>query len=260
MATDGDDVPVVALPERIDRRLRLGPFPSAQDAVKFLCYAATGAAVAQFAYLPVGLALAGIGFLAAVWRPEGRPWDERLLAFLRWRWHTLAGGILLRNARHKVYARSGVLRLAESDPVAVVRTGGVPVAYLPPAELARRFELFRDLLRATDGRIAFLATLGSIRTAPYLPALHGSRGSDSEARSGYSELIELLCRRRFRRRVYLVVGLGSVGSDASTRLETEVATLTDRLTALGLRPERLTNRGLIEAARQIGWSVGEGNG
>ena len=259
MPTGPDGVPVISLPERIDRRLRLGPFPSAQDAVKFLCYAAVGTAVAQFASLPVGLAVAGAGFLAAVWRPEGRAWDERALAFLRWKGRA-AGGILVSDRSDRREARGGVLKLSPSDPVAVVRTGGAPIAYLPPTDLARRFELFRDLLRATDGRIGFLATLGSIRTAPLLPSPPVCRGTDGEACAGYSELVELLCRRRFRRRVYLVVGGVSAGPDALARLETEVSSLEDRLTALGLRPERLRDRGLVEAARQIGWPVAEGNG
>lgn len=260
MATTSDDPPVVVLPERVDRRLRLGPFPSAQDALKFLCYAAAGAAVAELASVPVGLALVGAGFLAAVWRPDGRSWDERVLAFLRWKWRAGAGGVLLSGPSAGPSALSGVLKLAPSDYVAVLRTGGVPIAYLPPADLARRFELFRDLLRATEGRIAFLATLGSIRTAPLLPGPPGHPGRDAEARAGYSELVELLCRRRFRRKVYLAVGIGSAHTEALSRFETEIASLGDRLTTLGLRPVRLKDRGLIEAARQIGWSVDEASG
>ena len=257
MAAGSDGLPVVALPERIDRRLRLGPFPSAQDALKFLCYAAAGAALAELASLPAGLAVAAVGFVAAVWRPEGRSWDERLLAFLRWKGHAAAGGILLSGLRPGRSARSGLLELGPSDRVAVVRTGGVPIAYLPPADLARRFELFRDLLRATDGRIAFLATLGSIRTAPFVPAPVDRRSAETDARAGYSELVGLLCRRRFRRKIYLVVGVASAGGEALARLEGEVVSLEDRLTALGLRPVRLRGRGLAEAAREIGWSATE---
>lgn len=257
MASGSNDLPVVELPARVDRRLRLGPFPSAQDALKFLCYAAAGAVLAQFADLGMGLALAGAGFLAAVWRPEGRSWDERVFAFLRWKWRAEAGGIFLSAPFGRRSARSGRWELAPSDPVAVVRTGGIPIAYLPPTDLARRFEQFRDLLRATDGRIAFFATLGSIRTAPLLPSSSSGRGPEAEGRAGYSELIELLCRRRFRRRVYCVVGLGPAGSDTSSRLETEATSLEERLTALGLRPVRLRDHGLIEAARQIGWTIGE---
>ena len=256
MSSGPDGLPVVTVPERIDRRLRLGPFPSAQDAVKFLCYAAVGAAIAQLASLPVGLALAGVGFLGAVWRPEGRAWDERALAFLRWKWRTLGAGPVS-NDPSVSNVRGRFLKLAPSDHVAVIRTGGLPIAYLPPPELARRFELFRDLLRATDGRIGFLATLGSIRTAPFLPSPPAHQGTDGAACAGYAELIELLCRRRFRRRVYFVVGVASAGSEALRSLETEVSSLEERLTALGLRPERLQDRGLTEAARRIGWSVGE---
>ncbi len=257
MAAGADGLPVVALPERIDRRLRLGPFPSAQDALKFLCYAAAGAALAELASLPAGLAVVAVGFVAAVWRPDGRSWEERLLAFLRWQGHATAGGILLSGLRPGRSARSGLLELGPADHVAVVRTGGIPITYLPPSDLARRFELFRELLRATDGRIAFLATLGSIRTAPFLPAPEDRRSEEAPARAGYSELVGLLCRRRFRRKIYLVVGVGSGGAEARARLETEIVSLEERLTNLGLRPVRLRGRGLIEAAREIGWSAAE---
>lgn len=259
MASGADGVPVVELPERVDRRLRLGPFPTAQDALKFLCYAAAGAVVGQFASVPAGLALAGAGFLAAVWRPEGRAWDARAFTFLRWKWRAVAGGSRVTPSSPGAAALSRLVRLAPSDYVAIVRTGGVPVTYLPPPDLARRFELYRDLLRSTDGRLGFLVTLASIRSAPFVPPPAGPRSADAEARAGYAELVDLLCRRRFRRRVYLALGTTSAEPEAIARLETQVAAVEERLTALGLRPVRLTDRGLADAARQIGWSAGKEN-
>lgn len=257
MASASEGPPIVPIPERVDRRLRLGPFPSALDAIKFLCYAAAGAVVGEFLDLPAGLLLAGAGFLAAVWRPDGWAWDERALAYLRWKWRAVAPGSLMTEGPAAALVRGDRLEIAPSDPVTVLRTGGIPITYLPPAEIARRFELFRELLRASEGRLAFFATLGSIRSAPYLPSKSDPRAPDTEARAGYSELVDLLCRRRFRRRVYLVVGLGGAGGGAPIpRLETVTASVTQRLVALGLRPSRLKDRGLVDAAREMGWNAG----
>ena len=44
----GATFPDVALPVAIGRRMRLGPFPSARDALRFLAYATAGAVVIPF--------------------------------------------------------------------------------------------------------------------------------------------------------------------------------------------------------------------
>ncbi len=247
--------PTVPLPERVDRPLRLGPFPSARDALKFLCYAGVGVALVPLVDLPFGLAVAAAGFLVAVHHPEGRPWDERALDVLRWKWRATSGGRMRTSKPRPPLIHSGLVRLGEGDWVAVVRTGGVPLAFLPPSELARRFESYRDLLRASDGRLLFLATLSSIRAAPFLPPEPGGDGPDRAARAGYSELVELLCRRRHGRRIYLVVGGRESGMEGVARLEGQVALLLEHLTALGLAPVRLKDRALLEAARRLDWPV-----
>jgi hypothetical protein len=249
-----DPYPVVELPEPVDRRLRLGPFPSARDALKFLCYAAAGATCGPLVNVGVGLGIAAAGFLAAIRRPDGRAWDEQLFEFLRWRWRTQREGLAVTGTRERLLLRPGFVRLASGDHVAVVRTGGSPVAYLPPAELSRRFEQFRDLLRATDGRLAFLATLVSVRPAPFVPDPGNRTGDDRAARDGYAELVTLLCRRRFVRRVYLVLGTEQTGVEALGRVESQVTSFVERLTALDLHPVRLRDRALWEAARRLGWS------
>jgi hypothetical protein len=81
------------------------------------------------------------------------------------------------------------------------------------------------------------------------------RVEELPAASGYSELVTLLCRRRLLRRIYIVLGTPDASSDAIGRLEGRVANLMERLTALGLRPMRLRDRALAEAARRFGWSM-----
>jgi len=254
MAPTEEGVPVVVLPERVDRRLRLGPFPSARDAVKFLCYAAVGALLAPFAGVPVGLGVTAIGFVASAWHRDGQPWDEQALAALRWKWRSFGREAAVIARPGNPLLRHGFVRLAPTHFVAVVRTGGTPVAYLPPAELARRFEMFRDLLRATDGHFAFLATFASIHGSPFFPSAALGPGPDAGACSGYADLVRLLCRRRLGRRVYVALGTSEAGAASIARLEGQVASVVERLAAFGLHPVRLRDRALFEAARRFGWN------
>jgi hypothetical protein len=259
MSEPADDAPVVRLPERMDRRLRLGPFPSARDAVKFLAYAAAGAVVAPFVSPFAWLPLVGAGFGIAVWHPEGQAIDARILTYLRWKARSISGGAALTH-RWSSITRHGVVRLSSSRYAAVVRTGGCPVAYLPPVDLARRFELYRDLLRSTEGRLAILATTAPIRVAPLLPLSSSSTGPDDAARRGYAELVGLLCRRRALRRIYLTLATDSTGPDALAQLEGRVASLLERLAGFGLHPVRLLDRALQEAAFRFEWSEGNAGG
>lgn len=255
MADEFDGAPVVRLPERMDRRMRLGPFPSARDAIKFLSYAAAGAVVAPFVSPFVWLPLVGAGFGIAVWHPEGQPIDARVLTYVRWKARSFSRGAAL-TPRWSSVIRHGVVRLSASVHAAVIRTGGCPVAYLPPTELARRFELYRDLLRSTDGRLAMLATTAPIRVAPLLPPSPSSTRPDHAARQGYAELVRLLCRRRSLRRIYLALFTDATGPEALARLEGEVASVAERLGGFGLHPVRLAEGGLQEAAIRFGWSQG----
>ncbi len=256
MATGADGPPMVPLPTRIDRRLRLGPFPSARDALKFLGYAATAAVLVPIVTVAGALLLAGAGLLAATWRPDGASWDERAVALLRWRLRRAWGSRGAMTFARSPLARDGYFQLADGDRVAIVRTGGTPIAYLPPAELAVRFERFRELLHTGSGRLAFWVGGDAIRAAPFSPPAHSS-AEDAAAEDGYRRLVELLTRRRHARRVYLAWTLPETGSEGIARLESEVAALLERLTALGLRPIRLKDRRLAEAAHRFGWSAPE---
>jgi hypothetical protein len=255
MAEPEGGPPVIGLPERLDRRMRLGPFPSARDALKFVTYAAVGGLLSPFAspwvWIPVVLA----GFAVAVWRPDGRAVDERAFTFVSWRLRSVGTRGAVRETTSRPLVRQGLLQLASHRYVAVVRTGGTPMAYLPPNELLRRFELYRELLRSMDRSFTFLATTTPIRSQAVRPGTVSIGGEEAQAVSGYSELVSLLCHRRFLRRVYFVIGTLEADADAIGRLEGRVANLVERLGALGLRPTRLRDRALAEAARRFGWSA-----
>jgi hypothetical protein len=245
--------PVIGLPERIDRRMRLGPFPSSRDALKFVCYAAAGALLSPFTSPWLWLAVVAVGFAFSVWRPDGQSIDERAVGFLVWRIRSLGGWAAEMTARPLI--RQGLLQLSSHRYIAVIRTGGTPVAYLPPGELGRRFELYRELLRSTEGSFAWLAAAVPIRAQAVVPGSRKGTPEEIRASSGYSELVSVLCRRRLLRRVYFVLGTLDASPDAIGRLEGKIATLTERLAALGLRPVRLRDRTLAEAVHRFGWSV-----
>lgn len=253
MAEPEGGPPVIDLPERLDRRMRLGPFPSSRDALKFVSYAAVGALLAPFASPWVWLPIVGAGFAVAVWRPEGRALDERALAFATWKFRSGRVGRAVKGPASRPLVRQGLLQLAPHRYIAVIRTGGAPMAYLPPDELVRRFELYRELLRSTDGSFAFLSTVVPIRSQSVRPTTPPRTGGETPAHSGYSELVQVLCRRRLLRRVYFVLGNAGASPETMGQLEGRAANLIERLGSLGLRPTRLRDRALAEAARRLGW-------
>ncbi|HYB79658.1 MAG TPA: hypothetical protein VEG66_07885 [Thermoplasmata archaeon] len=253
MAGAAEGPPIIGLPERIDRRMHLGPFPSSRDALKFVSYAATGALLSSITSPWLWLPVVAGGFVVSVWRPDGLALDEQAVRLLAWR--ARSAGLMGRAMTPRPLVRQGLLQLSSHRFVAVVRTGGTPVAYLPPDELARRFERYRDLLRSTDDSLAFLATTVPIRTQAVLPPTPQGRGRDGRAASGYAQLVSVLCRRRLLRRVYWVIGSPDSSPDAIGRLEGRIATLIEGLGTLGLRPRRLRDRSLAEAARRFGWDL-----
>jgi hypothetical protein len=151
--------------------------------------------------------------------------------------------------------RQGLLQLGPHRYAAVIRTGGTPMAYLPPDDLVRRFESFRELLRSTDESFAFLATATPIRSQAVRPSPPPASSNEAPAFTGYSELVCLLCRRRLLRRVYVILATPHADADAIGRLEGRVASMVERLASLGLRPIRLRDGSLAEAARRFGWSA-----
>lgn len=246
--------PVVGLPERFDRRLRLGPFPSARAALKFVTYAAVGAVLAPFTSPYLWLTLVATGFVLSVFRWDGPGLDEQAVACGLWALRGAFGDRSMSAPTAVGIARENLVNLGAGQYVAILRAGGTPIAYLPPAELARRFEGFRDVLRSLRGTLAFQVTSASMDADPVTPPGMPPDRGDRPAWAGYSELVTLLCRRRSVRRIYLVLPTETSGPDGIADLETRVRGLTERLVALGLRPVRLRNRALEDAARSWGWT------
>ncbi|MCI4372248.1 MAG: hypothetical protein L3K02_01170 [Thermoplasmata archaeon] len=250
--------PVVGLPERVDRRVRLGPFPSARDALKFVGYAAAGAVLvpftSPFAWVPV----LAIGFAVSAWRPDGEAVDARVGRWLVFQLQG-RGGLPLRTRGPLPRVRGCVAALASGQRVTVVRTGGTPLAYRPPAELAVMFERFRDLLRASEGSLVLRATTAPLRDGPVLPGNAPCSVAEQSARSGYGELVMVLCRRRRSRRVEISIGTSGHSPESDRRLEEQARSLADQLASLGLRPVLLADRALAESIRGFGWSVPRGS-
>jgi hypothetical protein len=254
MEPSADGPPVVPVPERIDRRLRLGPFASARDALKFLAYAAVGAVLAPIVSPWLGVGFVAIGFGVAVYRPDGLALDERCLAYTHWQFRS-ARGELPMTSEARATASPRLLSLSTGERVAIVRANGVPTAYLPPAELVRRFERFRELLRTVRDGLAFSVALAPMRSEPVVPPSVPEGRRDSAAAAGYAQLVTLLCARRWVRRIDLVLRSTGTGAEGIADLESRAAGLVDRLGSLGVDPVRLQGRALSDAARRWGWSA-----
>jgi len=250
-------VPVVVLPERVDRRVRLGPFPSAKDAVKFASYAAAGAVLAPFATPFAWVPVLALGFVVSVWHPDGEAVDERvarIAAFHLRHWipRSMNGG------EPSLAVRGSTVRLAGGAHVAVIRTSGTPLAYRPPSDLAGLFDRFRELLRSTEGPVYVRASSVPLRDSPVRPKDRVTVAADAAAGAGYDQLILALCRRRSARRVDLALQSDRDGVEGERRLADRTRALADQLAALGLAPIALSDRRLVDTVRAFGWTLARG--
>lgn len=252
---DRDDGPWVSVPEPLDRRPRLGPFSSGRDAVKFVTAAAVGAVVSLAVEPWAGLPIVAAGAVVALWRPDGEPLDARLVAVARW---TLRRSSEARPVTDPEVRRGegpgSTVRLPDGRRAAVLRTGGVPLAFLPPAELAREFDQYRELLRAAEGGLVVVASSVPIHAGSLVPVDGSGADADGPARAGYRELVELLARRRSVRRVFVAIAQATPGEDGLRALDAATERTRGRLADLGLRAERLRGGPLADAARRLGWA------
>lgn len=250
---DGTDPALsIALPERFDRRLRFGPFPSARDGLKFVLYAAAGGVLAPFASPLLWLPIVALGFVLSVAKPDGEAVDERALAFVLWRLRRRRSGAPVTEPPDGPGPRRGLLRRPGTGHYAVLRVGGAPLAYLPPSDLEHRFELYRELLRGIDGSFAWTARTDAIPPGPVSPAAPLAAGADATAGAGYSELVQKLLSQRRARRVEVLLASTEGRASGVADLERRVARLAEGLTAMGLRPIRLVGRPLRQAGRGLG--------
>jgi hypothetical protein len=247
----GADPLAVPLPRPVDRRLHLGPFPSARDALKFAGYAAVGVVAIPVAGPVAVVPFAALGFVLAVQRRDGRAYDDRFAGYLAWRWRRRvrrgpAPGTLGSSVPGRT-ARIGAGRMA-----AVVRTGGVPVAFLPTPEAVSLFDGMRRWLDALDGGLYVVADAEPVRPGPFLPARKSDVGSsDAVARDGYEAVVRLLLRRRRSRRVVVVLW-ESADRAGVARLDVRAGATEEALRRFGVETERVEGRALTAELRRLG--------
>ncbi|MCI4369159.1 MAG: hypothetical protein L3K09_06325 [Thermoplasmata archaeon] len=246
---------LIAIPQPVERRMRLGPFPSARDALKFVGYATAGAVFVPFWGGLVWLPFLAAGFAVSVHRPQGSAVDERLLAYCRWRMRVANPDHGPGPLRSPPVSPGSTLRLRGGRSVAILEAGGTPVAYLPPEDARRLFERYRDLLRGVEGAY-IVASVGPLSARSFLPTGDGAPGVDREARAGYAELVTRLCQKRHRRVVWITLW-GAEDSPAALRNLTERANFLAReLGGLGIALERLSGSELRRVASRLGWGRG----
>jgi hypothetical protein len=252
MAADLSPV-VVGLPRRLDRRMRLGPFPSARDAMKFAAYAAAGTFALPFGGAIAWLPFLGGAFFLSVYRPDGKGLDDRAGDYLRWRWRRRRASSAPPGARARS-ASDDVARLPGPYLAAIVEARGIPTRFLPPADARELFDRYRTMLRSVVGGIYLDVGVATLPlTAFRLPPLEVNGPAERVAREGYEEMVRLLLRRRQRRRVFLTVFVPLRGAECVRRLDAEVGALVGHLAALGVDPERLRGSGLRSALDLVGW-------
>ena len=252
--TQGPGPPLIGLPAPVNRRTRVGPFPSAGAALKFVTIAAGGAILALFAGPWSWLPFLGGGFLLTTGRRDGKTLEEKAGDFLRWQARRRGRSRSLRRpARAPSDAR--VARLDSGRLVAVLLSGGVPVAFLPPDEARALFEGYREFVRSVDSGFVLRVESRALDPTPHLPTQTArSVPSERPAREGYVEMVRLLCRRRRVRRVHVVLWAAR-GEDRAALLD-RVGSVEERLRALGLDVEGLAGDSLTRTLTQFGWSVG----
>ncbi|MEM0129439.1 MAG: hypothetical protein QXG65_04690 [Thermoplasmata archaeon] len=254
MPHDGDRFPFVELPAPVGRPMRLGPFPSAGSAAAFAAYAAAGAVVIPFAGVLAWLPCVAVAFALTAAGPMGVPLDRRIVRSVR-RWARAYRGeeAGMTGAHRAARVQRACLDLASGRRVAIVRCGGQPLRDLPPEELRRRYDLYRELLAGLGGPAAIVATAVPIDPAPCLPP--GTPAGDAPV-DAYREMLTLLLRARGARRVYVALWSPDDRPASEEDLERRAASLVGRLSALGLVPQRLEGRALAGAARRFGWGEG----
>lgn len=254
--TEADPPLAVALPARLDARVRLGPFPSASEALRFFLYASLSLLVAGLWNPFGGLPLLFGGFALSVYQPNGIGLDRWAWAFLRWRFRVAAPILPARGTRWTV--TGAVARGPTGLSIAVVEAEGRPVAFLPPARARELFAGFAGLLRSLDGGVLFVVGGRRIASRPFLPTAAPAKEKEREAREGYSELVRLLVRHRRRRTVHVVLwGSAAIGDPSS--LDRRATALALGLDGIGVKSTRLRGRELWETLREIGYAP-EGEG
>lgn len=213
------------------RGLHLGPFGSGQDLVKFLGVAVFGAVVAAVSSAVLWVPFLALGAIIAFVRVEGRTLDDYALGYFRFRWRTKhASGRPVPSSTVSPPARGGTRQRRPS-----IRAEGVPIAYLPPADLQHLYDEWRAALRALDRPLGYRMRGERFSPLPFIPTISGLDAGESAALASYRDLVRAVLRHRYRRVVDL-----TVWNDPSDRrpksghLEAAVTELITALERLGV--------------------------
>ncbi|HEV2519765.1 MAG TPA: hypothetical protein VGX00_03980 [Thermoplasmata archaeon] len=250
-------LPPIPIPRRLDRRMRLGPFPSAREAMRFAAYAAAGALVVPVGGAVAWLPILGAGFLLCVVRPDWKGFDDQVGDYLRYRWR-----------RHRAASRgpapapsrrlgTGSLEIPGPFVASMLVAEGVPIRFLPPSDARALFERYRELLRSLD--LGFHLDVGSraLRSvAAFVPGSTPLGAPEESARAGYREMTKLLLARRRMRRVGVLLFEPGADAGAVDRLESRTRAFAQSLASMGVRADRLGGRALERAAEEMGWPPG----
>jgi hypothetical protein len=229
------DLSAIPVRQLVHRRLRLGPFASGRDLVKFLCFATVGAAVAAVTSAVVWLPFLAAGGMIAFLRVEGQSLDEYALGYVRFRRRASGSTGRLAKTDRSGPRSPGPRRKASPT----LRAGGIPIAYLPPADLQRVFAEWRSALSAVDGSVGFRARGELFSPLPFLPASQSPHGAEREALDSYRDMVRGLLRQRYRRVVDVKVGThGPDGELAALHLQTRLDGLLVTLERLGISAQR----------------------
>ena len=247
MSAPGVAIDAIALPERLDRPGRLGPFPSAASALKFLLVSAVGALIALRWGPILWPPFLAVGLIVALHRRDGLTLDEQTYSYLRWRWrlaHPRASGHGGGPGPSGAY-----LRLANGRWAGGLEAGGLPLAFRPAEDAAHVFDAYRHLLRSISGPCVFQIGRLPLRAELYRPKVEAETPSERPAQQGYIELVRLLARRRHHRRVRcLLLSDPGPGATALPRLEREINAFRTMLEALEIPCQPLHG---VELARAL---------
>ncbi|MFZ0831147.1 MAG: hypothetical protein WCB18_02080 [Thermoplasmata archaeon] len=231
------DLGAIPILQLAPRRLHLGPFGSGMDLAKFLCVATIGAVVAAVSSAVVWLPFLGAGAIVAFVRVEGRSLDQYAVGYCRFRWRTSVGW-----NRAPSIPRGGPPRVrGEGHGNLSVRAGGIPIAYLPPADLQRLFEEWRSTLAAFDRPIGLRMRGERFSPLPFLPRFGSSTVGENVALASYCELVRALLRQRYRRVVDLMIWEDPLERHPTKLgIESDVSELVTALERLGIPVTRAT--------------------
>ena len=227
------DLSAIPVRQLVPRRLRLGPFASGRDLVKFLCFATIGAAAAAVTSALLWLPFLAAGAIIAFLRIEGQTLDDFALGY--WRFRQRCSGSACRVSAAPGPRASRSRRRTNLS----LRAGGIPIAYLPPADLQRLFDGWRSALSAIDGSIGVRTRAELFSPLPFLPTFESPPGEERAALESYRELVRALLRRRYRRVVDVTGGTDrSAAEQAPLPVQAQLDGLATALERLGIPVDR----------------------